>query len=335
MGALKAVGIDEIIKRGSIKDVDVKALRAAFHADGIVAPEEAQMLFAVNRASPVQDPAWTPFFVEALTDFIVHQAQPEGYVTSENAAWLIGRCARDGRVQSRAEFDLIVNVLEKSRWSPASLVGFALDQIRLAVVDGNGPLRSTGVTLINQISADDIALLRRIVFAFGGDGNVGITRAEAEMLFAINDAVETSGPNSGWTDFFVKAIANVVMATSGYSIPARDEALCEGTWLEKRDELSLAAFAKAVASQSLKSVWDSYGEQSSEERALARLERQRIEIITNEEITEGEATWLAERLGANGRVSDNERALLEFLHRESASVHPALKDVAARLSQAA
>ena len=335
MGALKAVGIDEIIKRGSIKDVDVIALRAAFNFDGIIGLDEAQMLFSVNRASPVQDPAWTPFFVEAITDFIVNQTQPEGYVTAENAAWLMSRCARDGRVETRAELDLVVNVLECARWSPASLIGFALDQIRLAVVDGNGPLRSTGVTAINQISSEDLALMRRIVFAFGGDGNVGVTRAEAETLFAINDAVEVGGPNAAWTDFFVKAIANVVMATSGYAVPSRDEALGESVWLDQRGELSPGAFARQVANVSLKSVWDLYNEQGSEERAIARLERQRIEIITNEEITEGEAKWLTERLGADGRISNNERALLDFLFHESANVHPDLKVLAARFSQAA
>jgi len=335
MGALKAFGIEQIIKRGSIKDIDVKGLRAAFYQDGVIGHDEAQMLFSVNRSSPVQDPAWPPFFIEALTDFIVHQAMPEGYVTAENAAWLIVRCSRDGRVESRAEFDLIVNVIEKARWSPASLVGFALDQIRLAVVECNGPLRATCVTGRNEISEDDIAILRRIVFSFGGDGNVAVTRAEAEIMFAINDAVEKSGPNAAWTDFFVKAIANCVMATSGYSVPSRDEALRQDLWLDERGDLSPAAFAKSIAQSSLKAIWDLYGEQTSEERALARLERQRIEIITNEEITEGEASWLAERLGADGRVSNNERALLDFLNAESVSVHPALKAVAARMSQAA
>ena len=82
MGALKAVGIEEIMKRGSIKDVDVKALRAAFYDDGIIGLDEAQMLFAVNRSSPVQDPAWTPFFIEAITDFIVNQAQ--GLISMED-----------------------------------------------------------------------------------------------------------------------------------------------------------------------------------------------------------------------------------------------------------
>ena len=56
---------------------------------------------------------------------------------------------------------------------------------------------------------------------------------------------------------------------------------------------------------------------------------------SNPKITEGEAKWLTERLGAVGRISNNERALLDFLHQESANVHPALKDLAAKFSHAA
>ena len=122
----------------------------------------------------------------------------------------------------------------------------------MAVIDGTGPLRATGVTLINEISAEDLALLRRIVFAFGGDGNVAVTRAEADTLFAINDAVETGGPNPAWTDFFVKAIANAVMATSGFAVPSRDEALRQDVWLDERGDLSPASLAKRVTDFSLK-----------------------------------------------------------------------------------
>ena len=47
---------------------------------------------------------------------------------------------------------------------------------------------------------------------------------------------------------------------------------------------------------------------SSEERAIARLERQRIEIITNEAIAEVDAAWLSERLGRAGAVNPGAEA---------------------------
>jgi hypothetical protein len=337
MGALKAVGIDAIMKRGSIKDIDVLELRKAFYNDSSISVDEAQLLFAVNKASPVQDPSWAPFFIEAITDFIVNQAEPEGYLTADNAAWLISRCATNDAINSYVEFEMVVNVLERARWSPESLISFAMHQVLQAVTSGEGPLRIDGLTQKNQITNRDVGHLRRIVFAFGGDGHVGITRSEAEILFAINDAVDSSDTNPVWTDFFVKAIANTVMAASGYAMPTRADALKEGAWLESRDETWNANLVGAFGSitNTLKEIIGLYSEQTPEDRALARLERQRIEIITNEQITEGEAEWLAARLSRDSQLTVNERALVEFLNRESPSVHPVLKAACDRICHAA
>ena len=335
MSVLKSVSVEEIIKRGSIKDADVAKLRAAFYDDGAIGPDEAEKLFAINDECPVQDRSWADFFVEAVTDFIVNQAAPEGYVTLENAQWLIARIGRDGRIESKTEIDLLVAVLDKSRWSPASLVSFALEQVKQAVITGKGPLRSGQAIEKGTISEGEVERLRRILYAFGGDGNVAITRAEAEILFEINDATDRAPLNPAWTDLFVKAIANVLMASSGYAVPSREEALRSEAWLESRGDLSpLEVLAKMVRF-SLDSVGEAYREQSPEERALARLERQRVEIITNEEITEGEATWLAERIGRDGRITANEQALLDYLRQESPEIHPALTELIARYSAAA
>jgi hypothetical protein len=82
-------------------------------------------------------------------------------------------------------------------------------------------------------------------------------------------------------------------------------------------------------------VKDAYQEQSAEERALARLEHQRIEIITNEVITQAEAAWLCERIGRDGRLTANEAALVAYLQRESPNIHPDLQAAVDRLAHAA
>ncbi len=335
MGALKSAGIDEIIQRGSIKDIDVLKLRAAYYEDGTISADEAEMLFAINEASSVQDPVWPPFFVEAITDYIVNQAEPDGYINANNASWLIAHISKDGRVDSKTELDLLINVLDKARWSPASLVHFALAQVKEAVINGSGPLRCGSQLSKGEIGETEVELLRRILYAFGGDGHVAVTRAEAEILFDINDAVGDTHLNPAWTDLFVKAIANVLMANSGYAVPTREEALRREEWLDRRGDLSPGSVASAMADASLSSIWSFFREQSPEEQALARLERQRIEIITNEEITEGEAEWLIERLGRDGRITANEQALIAFLFKESPKIHPKLQEFVARHAQAA
>lgn len=335
MGLLKSIAIDEIIERGSIKDIDVIKLRAAYYDDGTISTEEAGMLFHVNEASPVQDPSWAPFFVEAITDYIVNQSPPEGYITAENADWLIGKISRNGLVDTKTKLDLLINVLDKARWSPASLVRFALEQVKGAVLNSDGPLRAGKKLVAGEISESEIELVRRILYAFGGDGSVAVTRAEAEVLFDINDAVGQGPANPAWTDLFAKAIASSLMASSGYAVPTREEALRREEWLEQRGDLSPRAMAGAMTVLGLSNIWPLFREQSSEERALARLERQRIEIITNEEITEGEADWLIARLARDGEVTYNEEALLAFLNRESPKIPSSLADLIRKKSEAA
>src|SRR5262245_24005033 len=134
MAVLSAVSIAEIKARGSIKDADVLKVRRNYYDDGHISAEEAEAIIALNDACPVQDPAWADCFVETITDYIVDQAKPEGYLTTENAQWLIERISSDGRVETTTELELLVNVLDKARWAPQSLIRFALDQVKHAVI---------------------------------------------------------------------------------------------------------------------------------------------------------------------------------------------------------
>ncbi len=325
MGALNSYPVDVIRNRGSIRDQDVLKLRGAYYSDGVIGPAEAATLFALNNACPVQDPAWSDFFIEAVTDYIVNLESPEGYVTSANAQWLLMKVSRDGRIRSKTELDLVVNVLFKARWSPASLVGFALKQVRAAVLLGDGPMRALHPAPKGTITEVEVELIRRVLYAFGGDGNVAITRAEAEILFEINELVADAAPCPAWIELFVKVLANVVMTASGYSVPTREEALRREAGIEMRSDAEQAAMLRALVALSLSTVLGAYREQSAQDRALSRLERQRIEIITNEEVTEGDASWLASRLTRAEPLTAVETAVLAYLKRHDCHVHPLLQ----------
>lgn len=335
MSSLNSSGLQDIVARRAITDFDVARLRRSFYKDGVIRPDEAEALFEANDVCTVKDATWTDFFIEALTDYLVNQTTPEGYVTAENADWLMERIAKDGQVENKTELELMVNILERARWSPVRLVRTALDQVKKAVLDDTGPLR-TGSGLQKGIIAEtEVELLRRILYAFGGDGNIAITRDEAEILFDINDATVNADPNPAWTDLFTKAVANVLMASSGYAVPSREKALHAETWLDSRGDLAPGSLFNKMITGSLSGVLSAYREQTPEERALARLERQRAEIVTNEEITEEEAEWLADRIGRDGVLSANEKALIAFLQKESPKIHPLLAERVAKLSAAA
>jgi hypothetical protein len=324
MAVLNAVSIAEIKARGSIKDADVLKLRRNYYDDGRISAEEADAIFALNDACPVQDPAWADCFTETVTDYLVEQAEPRGYLTAENAQWLIERIGKDGKVDSKTELDLLVNIIEKARWVPQSLVRFALEQVKAAVISGTGPLRDGRKLEPGLVSEADVDLLRRVLYGAGSDGSIAITQAEAEVLFDIDEATAGHDNDPAWTDLYVKAIANCVMAASGYAAPPREVALAREAWLDRRGELSLDAILGGMAS-GLKGMFGGYREQTFEERAIAKLTQQKVEIITRESVTSAEAGWLAERIGRDGKTTPNERALLMFLKTESASIDPALK----------
>lgn len=334
MASIKGIAVDEIVARGSIGEADVLRLRSAFYGAGGISADEADVLLSLDAACPVKPRTWPEFVVEAITDFIVTQVAPEGYVNADNAAWLIARVTGpDGRIRSRTALDVVVSVIDRARWSPASLARFALSQIRDTVLTGSGPLRAGSEPAPGTISESEVELLRRMLYAFGGDGNVAVTRAEAEVLFDIDEAIARGPASPAWTDLFVKAIANVVMSASSYAVPTREEALRREAWLDDAPDVSPLTILKGVLE--LPSLLAGYRRQSREEAALERLERQRVELIVNEEITEGEAKWLAERIGRDGRLSPSEVALVAYLEKESPAIHPELQALVSRLAPAA
>lgn len=351
MSILSTVSVDDIRQRGTIRDSDVLAMRRAYYEDGVIASSEAERLIELNDACRITDPTWAPFFIEALTDYIVNQAEPEGYIIAENAQWLVARISRDGRVETTTELELLISVIDKARWAPPSLSAFALEQVRQAVISGEGVTRVGLALEPGVIGRAEIDLLRRILYGFAGDGGIAVTRAEAEVLIALNKELSSAKCGPEWTDLFVKAVGSSVLATLGHHMPPREEALRVEVWARDADARGavsllgdalgagdaggdarsrIGRFLGRMVEDGVTGVWGTYRMQSAEERALARLERQRLEIVTQEEITGAEADWLASQLGKDGRLDANEVELLAFLQRESPAPHPGIKALAMR-----
>lgn len=314
MRVVKSVPVEDFEFRGSIKDSDVTRLVRAFADDPHIHDNEAETLLRLNRSCPIQAPTWSGFLVDAIADYIVNHSGPEGYITAEKSRWLIGKLASDGWIENRAEFDLLVDILGRARWLPLSLATFALEQVAGAVVHGFGPLRRNQGRRAAQgpvpgmIVDSEVALIRVILTAFGGESGLPLTRMEAEILIGINKAVAGRPVSAAWTDLFAKAMANVLLAEHGYAVPPRAVAL--------RPAAGDCQDIEAQIATSLGRLRHDYHSQSIEERALARLERQRIEIVTGEAFAAEEAGWLTERILSSIRPSAIEAAVLTHLDRE-------------------
>ncbi|MBS0242502.1 MAG: hypothetical protein JSS20_10010 [Proteobacteria bacterium] len=344
MSRLVSLTTDGSIKRGSIRDSDVARLRVAYRDAASLTTEDAEALFDLHVASPIQDPSWGPFLVEAVTEFIVNQAAPEGYVVAENARWLKEHIGRYGRVETTAELTLLVHVIETARWTPPSLAAFALAQIGAAVVSGTGPLRAINAAPAGTITPSEVDLAARIIAAYGGEAGIPVTRAEAEELLAINRAIAPGHSSPAWSALFVRAIGSAVLSALGHDVPARrdivslspsaDAALDVLSALigdRHQTAASAAADARLIG---LARIWSTIPMQSPEERALARLARQRLEIVTNEVIEEATDVWLMSRLGEAPEADDNEIALIAYIAREATQLPPALAEFAATRSAA-
>jgi hypothetical protein len=330
MGVLSAVSVAEIKARGSIKDADVLKLRRSYDDDSRISAEEANTIFTLNDACPVQDPAWADCFVETITDYVVEQIEPQGYLTAENTAWLMARIACNGRVETKTGLELIVNVLDKARWAPQSLARFALEQVKVAVLDASGPLRSGQALPPGLVTEGDVDLLRRILSAFGCDGNLPLTQPEAEVLFDIDEGTAAADNHRSWRDLFVKAIAGAMMAASGRTVPPRAIQLARaGLHCGKR-----APTGPGSGRGAAKRWIGGYGEQTEEERAIHRLTQQKIAIVTHETVTLAAAQWLASRIAREGRMTPNQRALITSLKGDGPRMHPSLRALIERAAPA-
>ena len=130
---------------------DVLAVRRAVWPDGRVSDAEAGIVFDLNRLISEPSEEWRDFFIEALTDYVVNQKAPRGYVDEANAAWLIGEVDGDGAPVSRLEIELVVKVIERALNCPATLRSWALARIEEAVVEGS-----------KRVDAGECRLLRRL-----------------------------------------------------------------------------------------------------------------------------------------------------------------------------
>ena len=71
-------------------------------------------------------------------------------------------------------------------------------------------------------------------------------------------------------------------------------------------------------------ILEAYTMPTGKGAAAIRNQEKSQEIAAAEIVNQEEADWLAERIGRDGELHENEKALLRFLHEESPSIHPAL-----------
>lgn len=327
-----AAPVAGLTAKNRILEDDVAMLRSEVFADGVVTRAEAEALLALDASCQEKCAGWAAFFCEAIADFIVHQEKPSGYISEENATWLIRSISRDGMVDTATELELLIKALECAKSAPESLSAYALEQVANAVIDGTGPLADGRQLQQGIIGGAETDLIRRILYAAAGEGNLGISRSEAEILFRLNDSTIETANDPAWTELFVKALANSLMCASGYAPPPRDVALRQEAFFDNT-QADVAGFFGKMFADGLRGVLSAYQQDRSLEEAWAERNRHNAEAGDSAEaIDASEAKWLAERIGRDGVLHHNEKALLDFIKRESPSIHPDLQPLFDRVA---
>ena len=314
--------LDRVKQSGCITSSSVEYLSQVFLEEDYVSEITADILLDIHHSILFADSSWHEFFVQVLTDYVVFDMMPEGYVTVDNANWLIDNISYNGRVETLTELELLVNILEEATWSPETLIHFALTQVKNAVAHGTGTLREGTTIGVGMLLDSEVHLLRRMLTAFGGEGNVAITKNEAELMFDINDAAVNVQNHVAWSELFIKTIANHVMAASNYQVPNRSEALCKEIWLH--ESLGLVGFMQQMISYGFESIGQFYYKPTEAEMELEKLEREKRALIVGDVKRMERANWLVDRVGVKGSLSDNERALIQFLKTKSKSIDRSL-----------
>ena len=143
-------------------------------------------------------------------------------IDEDEASYLIEKIKGDGQVDAN-ELALLVNITANATGeSPEKFTDFVLDSVRTAVI-------ADGI-----VDEDEVEMMKKVVYGLGGGGGSDVDRAEADMVFDINDATtKNEGHAASWQSFFVEAIAKHVLEdeTSPNEI---DED--EGDWLISRIE---------------------------------------------------------------------------------------------------
>ncbi len=211
-----------ILKHGVIDADEAKEVRALLFADGTIDRDEANLLFEVNDAvsGKANDPAWQTLFVEAITQHVLADEKSPGVLDADELVWLIGNIQSDGAVDG-TELALVVEISRCARSTPQAFQDFALRVLKQSIL-------ADGV-----VDAAEVEMIKTVIYGEGSDGGAGVSRAEADFLFDINDAVTGKTNDAGWQKLMVDAISAHLLEDDT-SPGVVDEA--EGDWLMKRLE---------------------------------------------------------------------------------------------------
>ncbi|MEL7033202.1 MAG: hypothetical protein AAGL97_06435 [Pseudomonadota bacterium] len=293
-----------VAKLGEISESEAHRIVNEIYQDGIVSRPEAESLFRLNDMLSAMDPAWISRFQEAMKDFLLTREPPEGWITDGEADWLIAQVQNDLHTPSLDELDLLIELLRKADGAPEKLARFTLEAI-------SNRIKADGIASLNMVER-----MRNALYAGAGDGGLWVSQFEAGILFKTNDAIASADNAPTWNDLFARAVGNHLMARAHPDPQTVEGALARESWLKDTSSSTGGFFARMGESFS-SGNWFEMITHNGRKAARARQTAAEAADREAEKVTDFEKDWLLSGLGADGKISPAETALLEFLQKEA------------------
>jgi len=299
----------------AMTDVQLLDLRRAFGADMSIDGHEADALFELDKLAEKPE-GWADYFTLILTTYLVHQGRPAGHINDAMAAWLIARIDHDGVVETETELRLLMNVLKIAEVPGDRLEAYALNQVKEAVMSGRGRVGQDTLTpgVIGK------------VYSVGSDGGMGITKMEAQHIFALNEATKGRDNHPDWQRFFVGAIANHLMMIAAPEKIELDEMKRREDWLTNGHGRNPGEgwFASVTPRAVFDAFREVFGMKPQDPTGGFKILNE-AGTQHAEKITADEASWLVRALHNDGAIDANERALLNFIRQECPVIDESLR----------
>lgn len=297
--------ITSILDRGRLNEDELLIIRRAFGADMTITLDEADALFALNAMDDLPN-GWLDYFVLVMSSFVLDTMPPMGDFDNANAAWLIARIDHDGVVETDCELRLMLAILSQAQTVPDRFEKYALSQVKEAVLNGRGAVSHNQLEP-GQIGEAEVTLLKKVLYAAGGDKGIGLSRTEAELLFDLNEATSGKDNHASWQDLFVHGIANYLMMLAPPDAVPVEDALRREVWLDEKKSI---AWKTMTFKDVLAAFGDPMGQNDKVDASYILTE---ADLREAERVTQAEASWLIDRLRRDHDIDDNEIALLSFL----------------------
>lgn len=273
----------ETLTRGFVTPADIEAIRVLALRNREIDTVDADNLINIGKLSHLPH-EFAVHYHAILNEYFLRHTSPRNIMDTAKTNWLLSRIDRP----SALEYTLLRRLLQT-----AISADFALEQKLLDV-------EIATIKQAGRVGASSVKALIEIITAQGSQSAAGISRAEAEVLFDINDLTEGANNHASWRTLFVGGIANHLMVIAVNPSGERSY-LQKSQWLNS-NEGGAENLVRAV--------------QDAGPSALARR--------LGNQITSGEAQWLSNKICADNKIGKNEHALLQFLQAHCASVHKVL-----------